>query len=98
MAKTTLVGTDTININDGLPMAYMYRDGIVRGLQRVHPAKVDAMFHDCWAEFSFKEAGISLKKGICAYDKERVLLISPKGLTDKEKLDLAKQLGKLLVK
>ena len=98
MAKTTLVGTDTLQITDGLPMAYMFRDGMVKGLQRVHPAKVDAMFHDRWAEFSFKEAAITLKKGICAYDKERIILISPKGLTDKEKLELAKQLGKLLVK
>jgi len=92
------LGTDTMEIVEGLPMAYTYKHGVVKGLQRVHLDKVDAMFHDRWAEFSFKEAGVSLKKGICAYDKERIILISPKGLTDKEKLDLAKQLGKLLVK
>jgi hypothetical protein len=79
-------------------MAYTYKHGVIKGLQRVHPDKVDAMFQDNWAEFSFKEAGMTLRKGICAFDKQRILLISPKGLTDKEKLDLAKQLGKLLVK
>lgn len=97
MATVTL-GTDTIEIVEGLPMAYTYKHGVVKGLQRVHLDKVDAMFHDRWAEFSFKAGQITLKKGICAYDKQRILLISPKGLTDKEKLDLAKQLGKLLVK
>jgi len=95
---STLVGTDTIDIVDSLPMAYTYVNGIVKGLQRVHPAKIDAMFLDRWSEFSFKAGQITLKKGICAFDKEKIIMISPKGLTDKEKLDLAKQLGKLLVK
>lgn len=94
----TLVGTDTIDIVDGLPMAYTFQNGIVKGLQRVHLDKVDAMFYDRWSEFSFKYAGITLKKGICAFDKARTVLISPQGLTDKEKIELARQLGKLLTK
>ena len=98
MRSTTLVGTDTIDIHDGLPMVYTYINGVVKGLQRVHPAKIDAMFYDRWSEFSFKAAQITLKKGICAFDKEKVIMISPKGLTDKEKIELAKQLGSLLVK
>ena len=97
-SSTTLVGTDTLQINDGLPMAYTYKDGVVKGLQRVHLDKVDAMFHDRWAEFSFKAGQVTLKKGICAFDKERIIMISPKGLSDKEKIELAKQLGSLLVK
>lgn len=91
---STLVGTDTIDIVDSLPMAYTYKDGIVKGLQRVHPAKIDAMFLDRWSEFSFKYAGMTMKKGDGQYGKtkHRTIVVSTRLLTDREKLELAKQL------
>jgi len=91
-ATSTTLGTETIRINDGLPMAYTFVDGVVRGLQRVHPDKIDDMFLDRWAEFSFKYGHKTLRKGTCAYDGKRTIIISTKGLTDREKIELAKQM------
>jgi len=97
MATVTL-GTDTLEIIDGMPMQYGFDGSIVKGLQRVLESKVDSLFSGRWSEFSFKYAGITGKKGVCAFDNERTTIVFKRTLSDREKIELAKQLGSLLVK
>ena len=89
---TTLVGWDTLEIVDGMPMQYAFDGCKVKGLQRVLKSRVDALFLDRWSEFSFKYAQITGKKGICAYDSTRTIVVFPRTLNDREKVELAKQL------
>lgn len=90
--RETLLGSATLNEYDTLPMSYSFKNGVVRGLQRVHPKKVDLMFLDRWSEFSFKYAHMTGKKGTCAFDKKKTIVVFSRLLTDREKLELAKQL------
>ncbi|NOQ49886.1 MAG: hypothetical protein GQ553_04415 [Nitrosomonadaceae bacterium] len=93
--RTTLLGSASLSMAEGLPMAYyLDRLGIVRGLQRVHPRHIDDLFIGPWGEFSFKFARMTLKKGDGQYGKtkHRVVVVSTRLLTDREKLELAKQL------
>ena len=93
--RTSLLGSASVTMTEGLPMAY-YLDnlGIIRGLQRVHPRHIDDLFMGPWGEFSFKYAGMTLKKGDGQYGntKHRTIIVSTRLLTDREKLELAKQL------
>lgn len=98
--STTLLGSAALEEIDQLPMAYYLENGVIHGLQRVHKRHIDDLFVGPWGEFSFKYAGISLKKGDGQYGKtkHRTVLVSDRLLTDREKIELAKQLGELLVK
>lgn len=98
--RTTLLGSATMSKLDELPMAYYLENGIVHGLQRVHPRHVDDLFMGPWGEFSFKYGSITLKKGDghLGKVKHRTVLVSDRLLTDREKIELAKQLGELLIK
>ncbi len=93
--RTTLLGSASLSMAEGLPMAY-YLDilGIIRGLQRVHERHIDDLFVGPWSEFSFKYAGMTVKKGDGQYGKtkHRTIIVSTRLLTDREKLELAKQL------
>lgn len=89
---TTLVGWDTLEIVDGMPMQYAFDGSIVKGLQRVLKSRVDALFHGRWSEFSFRYGQMVGKKGKCAFDAARTIVVFPRTLNDREKIELAKQL------
>jgi hypothetical protein len=93
LARTsTLVGTDTLDMIEGMPMMYTWNGSVVKGLSRVLEARIDSLFLHGWAEFSFEYAGIIGKKGICAFDDSRTIVVFFRTLNDREKLELAKQL------
>jgi len=79
---------------EGLDMAYYLKNGVIHGLQRVHDKHIDDLFMGFWAEFSFKYAGMTMKKGDGQYGKTKhhTVVVSPRLLTDREKVELAKQL------
>jgi len=97
--SATLLGSATLSQIDGLPMAYYLENGVIHGLQRVHPRHLEDLFLGPWSEFGFKYAGMTLIKGDGQYGrtKHRTVLVSQRLLTDREKIELAKQLGSLLV-
>lgn len=92
--SNTLLGSATLTQIDSLPMAYYLENGVIHGLQRVHPRHIDDLFLGPWGEFSFKYAGMTLKKGDghLGRTKHRTVLVSTRLLTDREKIELAKQL------
>ena len=92
--SNTLLGTATLSRLDELPMAYFFEHGVIHGLQRVHPNHIDDLFLGNWSEFSFKYGQMTMKKGDGQYGrtKHRMVLVSTRLLTDREKVELAKQL------
>lgn len=92
--RTTLLGSASLSMAEGLPMAYYLEHGVIHGLQRVHEKHIDDLFMGPWSEFSFKFAAMTLKKGDGQFGntKHRTIIVASRLLTDREKLELAKQL------